>query len=278
MRTIACLIAILALAASACAAQLRPETVAAFDRYVRQAELRIAQEQASPDGFLILDRLPEAERQDADRRLRSGEVLIRRSGGEEVPGGLVHDWTGIAFIPGAAVRQTLARVQDYDHLARYYSPEVQSSRLLSHAGDDFRLAMRLREHKVVTVVMDMEYAVHYGRLDADHWFSESRSTQVHEIAEAGTAEEHALPAGDEHGFLWRLNSYWRFVQAPDGVYIQCQAISLTRNIPTGLGWLVKPFVQSIPRESLQFTLQATRKAVLSNSPAPHVARSDHDHQ
>lgn len=269
-------IAILLLAASASSfAQLRPETSQAFDRYVQRAERRIQQEQASPASFLFIDRLPEAKRAEAERRLRSGEVLIQSSGGAELPHGLVHDWIGIAFIPGATVQQTLALVQDYDHLSRYYSPRVQSSRLLAHSGDDFRLAMRLREHKVIVVMLDTEYQVHYGRLDGGHWFSESRSTRVDEIANPGATDEHPQPPADQHGFLWRLNSYWRFAQAPDGVFIQCEAISLTRDIPAGLGWLVKPFVQSIPRESLQFTLQATRKTVLENS--SHIARSEHDH-
>jgi hypothetical protein len=46
------------------------------------------------------------------------------------------------------------------------------------------------------------------------------------------------------------------------VYVQCEAISLTRDIPTGLNWLIAPFIESIPKESLEFTLQATRTAVL----------------
>lgn len=246
---------------SAVGAQLRPETLVAFDHYVQQAERRIAEEQSSPERFLWIEGLSAADRSDAERRMRSGEVPIKPVHAPEVPGGLIHDWVGMAFIRTATVEQVLAQVEDYDHLSRYYSPQVVSSRLLSHEGNDFRIAMRLREVKIITVIMDTEYQVHYGRLDPAHWFSDSRSTRATEIADAGTSKEHALPAGQEHGFLWRLNSYWRFVQAADGVFIQCEAISLTRDIPTGLGWLVKPFVQSIPRESLQFTLNATRRAV-----------------
>ena len=147
--------------------------------------------------------------------------------------------------------RSLAVVQDYDHLSRYYSPDVQASRLVAHRGDDYQIFMRLRKHKVITVVLDTDYDVHYGALDANHWYSESRSTR---IEEAG---------GGDHGFLWRLNSYWRFEQVDDGVIVQCEAISLTRDIPTGLGWMIGPFVTSIPRESLEFTLTATREAVKS---------------
>ena len=159
-------------------------------------------------------------------------------------------------------------LQDYDHLPRYYHPEVLASRLLSRRGNDFHISIRLRKHKVVTVVLDTEYDVHYGQLDATHQYGFSRSTRIAEIANAGEPEEHALSEGHDHGFLWRLNTYWRFVQVPDGVFAQCEAISLTRDVPTGLGWMIGPFIQNIPRESLQFTLTATRDAVVGNQKSP----------
>ena len=73
--------------------------------------------------------------------------------------------------------------------------------------------------------------------------------------------------GQDSGYLWRLNSYWRFEQRPEGVYVQCESITLTRGIPFGLGWLVGPFVTSIPRETLAFTLETTRAALLKQGNA-----------
>ena len=58
------------------------------------------------------------------------------------------------------------------------------------------------------------------------------------------------------GFLWRFNNYCSLEERDGGTYIQCESLSLTRDIPSGLGWLVKPFVTSIPKESLEFTLTA----------------------
>jgi hypothetical protein len=241
-----CLVATVPAAAGA-----KPETQAAFDRYVAAAESRIHTEPSSRAGFLGIYSFPTAECRDVELRLRRGEVMVQAVGNTpvEIPGGLIHDWVGTAFIPGVKVAQVLALVQDYDHLARYYSPDVQASRLIARTGNDFKIYMRLRKHKVITVVLDTEYDVHYGELDADHWYSDSRSTKI--------AEQD----GGDHGFLRRLNSYWRFVQTEDGVIVQCEAISLTRDIPTGLGWMVRPFVTSIPRESLEFTMTATRNAV-----------------
>jgi len=45
--------------------------------------------------------------------------------------------------------------------------------------------------------------------------------------------------------------------------VQCEAISLTRGIPFALRWLVGPFVTGIPRESLAFTPETTRKTLES---------------
>ena len=232
-------------------AQLKPDAAAAFDRYIATAEQRIAAEQTSVDPFLRLNSLPAAQRSGFTARLRQGEVMIETVGTTpvDVPGGMIHDWVGTAFVPRASVAQVLALVQDYDHLARYYHPDVQASRLIARHGDDFRIFMQLRKHKVVTVVLDTEYDVHYGRLDPQHWFSTSRSTRVDEAG------------GGDHGFLWRLYTYWRFVEVRDGVIVQCEAISLTRDIPTGLGWVIGPFVTKIPRESLEFTMTATRRAL-----------------
>jgi len=60
-----------------------------------------------------------------------------------------------------------------------------------------------------------------------------------------------------------METWWRIEEKDGGVYIQSEVVSLTRDIPTGLGWLIGPFVSSIPKETLAFTMDATRKAVLA---------------
>jgi hypothetical protein len=81
------------------------------------------------------------------------------------------------------------------------------------------------------------------------------------VEDPGKGNEHEKPPGDDDGFLWRMETWWRMVEADGGVYVQSEVVSLTRDIPAGLGWLIGPFVTSIPKESLTFTLDATRKAV-----------------
>jgi len=244
-------------------AQQRPETTGAFDSYVSQAEARIGQARKGANSLLELESMPVPQRAEVISRLRRGEVVVEKHGNTptEVSGGLIHDWSGMVFIPDVTVPQVLGMVRDYDHLARYYSPDVVRSRLGSAHDDDLHVFMRLRRQKVVTVVLDTEYDVHYGRIDAAHQYSTSRSTRVAEIADPGGTDEHALPGDSDHGYMWRLNTYWAFEQVKDGVFVQCEAISLTRDIPSGLGWLIGPFLNSVPRESLQSTLNATRAAL-----------------
>jgi hypothetical protein len=239
------------------------ETEREFDRYIADAESRIAQQRSSRDSFLQLNSSAAGKREEALSRLKRGEIVIdkRADGAKAIRGGLLHDWVGTVFIPSASVEQVLDVVKDYDHTAHYYSPDVMSSRLTSRQGDDLHVFMRLRKHKVVTVVLDTEYDVHYARLDESHQYSFSRSTRVSEVADPGTANEHDLAKGKDHGFMWRLNTYWAFEQAEGGVFVECEAISLTRDIPNGLDWLIGPFVNGIPRESLEFTLDATRRAI-----------------
>ena len=239
------------------------QTTEAFDQYVTKTEARIAQTRAKADSFSAVDALAPAQRTQTMARLQQGEVVIEKQGETptSIPGGLIHDWVGTVFIPKTTIGKVLSLIQDYDHSNRHYSPDVMQSRQLSHHGDDFQVFMRLKKHKVITVVLDTEYDVHYGRLDAAHQYSISRSTRVSEVEDPGTLNEHVLAAGHDHGFMWRLTSYWAFEQVGNDVLIECEAISLTRDIPAGLGWMIGPFVNSIPRESLQFTLESTRKAL-----------------
>jgi hypothetical protein len=215
------------------------KTSDAFEHYIASAEARVIQMRSTVDTFLGIDALPSTQRHEMLARLRQGEVVIEKQGStpSEVPAGLIHDWVGTVFIPKATVAQVLALVQDYDHSTDHYSPDVMHSRLISRQADDFIVFLRLKKHKVITVVLDTEYNVHYGRLDATHQYSFSRSTRISEIAEPGTPTEHPLAQGHDHGFMWRLNSYWAFEQLEDGVLVECEAISLTRDIPTGWdGW------------------------------------------
>jgi hypothetical protein len=254
------------------AEQLKPETVRAFDHYVEISEQRMSNELRS-GRFLRVDDLPPHQRDPDYVRLKKGEVVMERletfdqGRSVSVPEGLVHHWIGTVFIHGTTLERTLAFLENYDEQYKFYAPDVQQSRLLERDGNHFRVYLRLRKTKVVTVILNTEYDVRYVALASDSAASYSYSRRIAEVENAGKPNESEKPVGNDSGFLWRLDSFWRFAERDGGVYVQLEAISLTRDIPAGLGWLVGPFVTSIPKESLEFTLTRTRQAL-----APHSGR------
>jgi hypothetical protein len=168
---------------------------------------------------------------------------------------------GTIFIPGVTLEQTLAVVQDYNRHKQLYKPEVVDSRILSRNQNDFRILLRLLKKKVITVVLDTEHDVHYQPVDRTRWRSSSKTTKIAEVENPGKPNERAKPPGTGHGFLWRLNTYWRFEERDGGTWVECEAISLTRDVPTGLGWLIEPIIRDLPKESLENTLKHTRAAL-----------------
>lgn len=241
--------------ASLTATDLKPETVKAFDEYIRAKEAHL-RDQVSRGQFLWADQAPGRAQQ-----LREGKILTEPSGDQaalRLPDALIHDWIGAVFIPGATVDRVINLVQDYEHQPLVYQPEVIGSKILQHTGNDYKVLLRLKKKKVLTVVLNTEHAVHYERMDETRWQSWSHTTHIAEVENPGKANERELPAGKDHGFLWRLNSYWRFQEREGGVYMECEAISLTRSVPTGLGWLIDPIIRDLPRQSLYNALQATR--------------------
>ena len=237
------------------AADLKPETTKAFDEYIALKEAHLRDELASGD-FLWADRAPERKQQ-----LRAGKILTQASGDKpdiDIPDGVIHDWLGAVFISDSTVDRVIRVVQDYDRHTQVYQPEVIGSKVLAHHGDDFKVFLRLKKKKVLTVVLNTEHDVHYLRLDDKRWQCWSYSTHIAEVENPGKPGERELTVGKDHGFLWRLYSYWRFQERDGGVYVECEAASLSRPVPTGFGWLIDPIIRNLPRESLFNTLQATR--------------------
>jgi DNA-binding transcriptional ArsR family regulator len=251
-------------------AELKPKTLEVFSRYVELTESRIQSELGRPGVFLYVEGLTEPRRSQVLALLERGEIYMeqlhtRDSSGHDLdpPDGIIHHWAGAVFIPKATLRQTLDLVEDYDHHQDIYKPEVVRSRLVRRDGNDFKIYYRLRKKKIITVTLDTDHEVHYFPVDATHCYSRSYSTRIAEVENADQPGEHEKPIGHDGGFLWRINSYWRFEERGGGVFVECESISLTRDIPTGLGWLIKPFITSIPKESLQMTLGSTRAALLA---------------
>jgi hypothetical protein len=201
-------------------------------------------------------------------RVRQGEVVIEKlvpALDTDPPGGMLHDWRGSAFAPGAKAADFERLLRDFPAYSKVYEPEVVKAAILSQQGDHYTVTMRVKQKHVITVVMDTAYDVAFGKTDAQpvarRGWSTSRSTEIKEIENAGTDKERALGPKEEHGFLWRLNTYWTYEERDGGLYLQIESVSLTRAIPAGLAWAVRPFVEGVPRESLEFTLRKTCEAL-----------------
>jgi len=247
--------------------RLKTESQEAFERYVKLTEARNEAELKRDTGLLWVDGLPQEQRAEAYAALKRGEVKMQKletlENGRAIrcPGGMIHHWAGVVFVPGAVLEDVLGVLEDYDRHSVYYAPDVERSKLESRDGDHFRVFLRFRRHKVITVVLNTEHEVQYFRDARGKAHSRSSAVRIAEVENAGKRNEREKTPGDDDGFLWRMETWWRMEERDGGVYVQSEVASLTRDIPAGLGWLIAPFVTSIPKESLTFTLEATRRAV-----------------
>jgi hypothetical protein len=241
--------------------QLKQDTLLAYEEHIREAEAAMERALREDNPFLWSDGCAERTRQ-----VREGLTIAQLwpgNGPIKVPDGLIHDWIGATCISGTTIEKTIALIQDYDNHKNIYKPEVISSKLISRHGGDFQIYLRLLKKKIITVVLDTDHNVHYSRLDSTRSCCRSYTTRIAEVEDAGKPTERARPPDTGHGFLWRLNSYWRFLERDGSVYVECRAISLSRNVPKGLGWMIEPIIEKLPRESLRATLEATRQALSS---------------
>jgi hypothetical protein len=263
---ILCLLAATSITAGA--AVLKAATAASFDRYVGLTEQRMKGEVVRTGTFLWLDGLPANRRAELQKGLKDGGVIIERletrdgSKAIDVPEGLIHHWVALVFVPGVHVNDAVGLMQDYDRHSTYFGPNIAASKTLERNAESFRVALRFHVKKVITVTMDTENDAQFFRPAADRAHSRIRSTRVTEVANVGTPQEGPKPAGEENGFMWNLNTYWRFLERDGGTYIQCESLTLSRDVPFALGWIIRPFITQVPRDSLTFTLERARRALV----------------
>lgn len=256
------------LAISSTAAELRQESVQAFDHYVGVTEARMDTELRPGSPFLWVDALPKARRQQLYARLRSGQIEIRREETEEdgksieIPGGLVHHWSGVVFVPGESNEHVASFLEDYDANWRLYQPDVRRSKLLEQTDDIFKVSMQFYKDSPVRVSFNAEFEVHYSRIDPRRVESRAVSTRIAELEHPEQPDSPELPVGRGHGYLWRLNNYWRLEEKDGGVYIQVESIALSRDVPAIFAWFVNPLIRRVSRKTLVSLLDNTRKGVL----------------
>jgi hypothetical protein len=260
------------------ATELRAATSEAFDVYVSLTEERMARDLRNGH-FLLVDDLPEPSRQKAYAQLRQGQFYVRQLRTTDdarpiaIPGGLTHHWAGVAFIPGATLDQTLDVLQDFNHYQDIFRPYVRHSRLIEVQNEQYHIYEQVMRQTIITVAFNTEFQIRYRLMDPTRFVSQSYSTRIAQVEDMGRPGEHELPPGDDHGYLWRLDSYWRVQEKDGGVYLQVEGVALSRTVPAYLAWLVDPLLSSVPRGILSYILNTTRLAVTNRAGNQRPART-----
>jgi hypothetical protein len=248
--------------ASASGAELKEETLKAWDAYIQKANSEMEDRLHSP--FLWVDEVP-----DRVQLVRAGTILVSPVGQHNpkpVPSGLIHDWIGAAFIPNAKLTDVLSTVGDYDHYKEFYKPTVVDSKSLGSQQSCDKYSMLLANKEVVSsTALDAECEVCYHQVGEGRWYSVAYTTRLQEIRHYGRPDARELPAGQGSGYLWRIYSFARFDERDGGVYIELEAIALSREIPFAVRWVVDPIVRRVSKNSMVISLRQTEEAVRSKA-------------
>jgi hypothetical protein len=244
-----------------CAIELQADTLKAWNDYIRSADSRMEARSESQRPFLWTDEVA-----DRARRLRRGEILVAPvigHGAQTVPNGLIHDWIGAAFIPNATLDGLFAVVHDYDRYQEIYRPVVAASKTVACTDTDQQFSMVWQQRILwVHAAIEGQYKAHDFLVSGHRGYNIAATTQVQEIEHFGQSDEHLLPPGQGNGFMWRIHSIARYEERDGGVYLELEAIALTRDIPASLRWLVNPVVNHLSVNSLMTTLRQTREAIV----------------
>lgn len=253
------------------AAELQAQTIAAWDRYVETTELRIAAELEAPDRFLVMDFRDDAPA--TRREVLAGKILVdkletRDADGERirVPKGTIHHWLGSTLIPDVTLEEVLhALIHAIEPAA--LQDDVIESRVLDRPGDDrLELFLKLRRQQVVMVHYNTEHTAAYTRHQPGMASNRTVATRIAELDDAGTPHEREKPIGRDRGFLWRLNTYWRYQEVDGGVIVEFESLSLSRGIPRLLRWMVSPLINRTAREILSQTLTSMADVLSARAP------------
>jgi hypothetical protein len=252
------------------AATLKPETVAAWEEYLRTADANL-NERVRPGGTFLWT----FENEDRAAKVRGGEIVVAPAPGKvplKVPGGLIHHWMSAVYLPNLKLDEVIEVTREYDRYKEFYRPSVIESKTIAHRGSEDLFSMVLMNKAFfMETALDADYDANNVRLDDRRAYSISRTTRVQEIQAYRQADERRIREGEGGGYIWKLYSVARFEERDGGVYVEMEAIALSRDIPVALRVVVDPIVRRVSRNSLLISLRQTEEAVRGSSVA--TARS-----
>ncbi len=233
--------------------KLKPQTVSQFQQYAKQVEATLNARWNGKATFLQINDDPVAH-----RKVMNGELWVRaelQPTPRSISNGLIHDWYGAVFIPNTTLARVLSVLQDFDHHSAIY-PQVTRSRLIKRDGNDITGYWRIEQKgQMLPAVFDVTQTAHYQELAPNKWICISHADDIQAVENSRT-----LPPGEGIGLMWKLYSYWTLEQSGSGVIAECRTVSLSRGVPSTVAWMIRPFMNTIPRESMDSTLRNTRKA------------------
>jgi hypothetical protein len=252
---------------------LKPETSAAFDRYIAATEARM-DDDVRRNQFLVIDRLPASRRQEVYDQVHHNQIHIEELHTQKdnlpiaIPNGLIHHWAGVVFIPDASLSEAIGVIEDYANQPKTYNPEVRRSKLIEQSGNEAKIYIQFANKLIITVVLNVYFDVSDAQFGSTRRQAASRSTRIAEVADPGSANEYEVPADSAHGYMWRFNNYWRIDERDGGVYVQNESITLSRTFPPIVSWVLTPLVKSVPSDVLFRLLTDTRKALTKSGSIP----------
>jgi len=256
---------------SAEASDLRPDTVKAWNDYIASREKQISTELNSSKGFFAMDFQNQQEAAAERRTVLAGDVSIKRAphaGGKsdfQIPGGTIHHWRGAVFIPDVAFDFFMHRIR-HPELETEMQEDVLESRILERTSpDQYRLFLKLKRTQIITVIYNTEHLVRYRRHGDDKYSGVSISAKIAEVEQLKNGAEREKAAGEDRGFLWRMNSYWRYQKVHGGVLVECETITLSRSVPFLVEALARQVINNIAGESMERTLRELRERMIKAS-------------
>jgi hypothetical protein len=254
------------------AAELKPETLKAWDQYVEDANAHMQERLRDGGKFLWMD-----EAGDREKQVRQGKIVVApmtQHTPMRVPNGLIHHWIGLALLPNAKIDDVFSVVRDYRRYKEFYAPTVIDSKPVrqTEAEDQFAMVL-MNKSFLMKRALDSEYQSTYTRIDAKRWYSTSYTTRVQEIEDYGQANEHRLPLNEGSGYIWRLYGITRFQETEGGVYVEVEGMALSRDIPGAVRLVVDPIVRRVSKGSVMTSIKQTQDAISNASAAGSGSKS-----
>lgn len=212
-------------------------TLKAYQDYVSNFEKNVV-EQFNKTGKLWID-----DECCGNRGLVEGsKPVVEPRRNEDIVHGSIHHFSGSIHIKGATIESVRHVMEDYPHYVEIFKPDLGSASGAkepdSTPEDEHFLSKLLLVQTTIWmgVNYDTLYDTHYRRVAKDRWTARSVATYIKEWKDPKNQAAGTYPEGDDHGFLWKTNTYWFARERNGGLDLQADSLALSRPSPIGFAW------------------------------------------